>query len=90
VKLHVLVWTADCEESNKQAMENIISVSQDGALGNDLKYLNPFPETVHLLNLPLLTGFYIAMVSGSICQIFACFIIMQMKPSNVRCTRQPH
>ena len=45
-----LVRAADCEESNNQAMEKIISLSQDGAVGSDFKYRNPVPEAVHLGN----------------------------------------
>ena len=48
VKLLVLVWTADCEESNKQAMEKIISLSKKGEIEEKLKYLRPLPESVHL------------------------------------------
>ena len=48
MKQLVLVWTADCKESNKQAMGKILSLSQDSELGTDLKYLSPVPEAVHL------------------------------------------
>ena len=48
MKLIVLAWTADCEESNKQAMEQIIQLSANGEIAEHLKYLRPFPEAVHL------------------------------------------
>lgn len=48
MKLIALVWTADCEESNRQAMEKIITLSEKGEIGEKLKYLRPLPESVHL------------------------------------------
>ena len=48
VKLLVLVWTADCEESNKQAMEKLITLSANGEMADHLKYFWPLPEEVHL------------------------------------------
>ena len=48
MKLLVLVWTADCEENNKQAMEKLITLSANGEMADHLKYLRPLPEAVHL------------------------------------------
>lgn len=48
MKLLVLVWTADCEENNKQAMEKLITLSASGEMADHLKYLQPLPEAVHL------------------------------------------
>ena len=52
VKLLVLLWTADCEESNKQAMELITKLSTDETdrdrIKEQAKFLKPIPEAVHL------------------------------------------
>ncbi|PFX25173.1 hypothetical protein AWC38_SpisGene10213 [Stylophora pistillata] len=50
MKLLVLVWTADCEENNKQAMEKlpVVTLSSNGEIADHLRYLRPLPEAVHL------------------------------------------
>lgn len=51
MKLLVLLWTADCEESNKQAMEQIAKLSKeetDDQMKEQMKFLKPIPEAVHL------------------------------------------
>lgn len=51
MKLLVLLWTADCEENNKQAMEQIIKLSNeetDHQIKEQVKFLKPIPEAVHL------------------------------------------
>ena len=51
MKLLVLLWTADCEESNKQAMEQIAKLSKEEAddqMKEQMKFLKPIPEAVHL------------------------------------------
>ena len=51
MKLLVLLWTADCEESNKQAMEHITKLSNEGTndqIKEQVKFLKPIPEAVHL------------------------------------------
>ena len=51
VKLLVLLWAADCEESNKQAMEQIIKLSTEETedqIKEHIKFLKPIPEAVHL------------------------------------------
>ena len=48
MKLLVLVWTADCEGNNKQAMEKLITLSANGEMADHLKNLRPLPEAVHL------------------------------------------
>jgi len=51
VKLLVLLWTADCEESNKQAMEQIAKLSTEETedeIKEQVKFLKPIPEAVHL------------------------------------------
>lgn len=47
MKLLVLLWTADCEESNKQAMEQIAKLTED-EIKEQVKFLKPIPEAVHL------------------------------------------
>ena len=51
VKLLVLLWTADCDENNKQAMEQIIKLSNDETdhhIKEQMKFSKPIPEAVHL------------------------------------------
>jgi len=48
VKLIVLVWLADCEESNKQAMLQLLQEKRDGALAQELQFLLPMPEATHV------------------------------------------
>lgn len=48
VKLLVLLWTADCEEINKQAMEQIAKLSTEDEIKEQVKFLKPIPEAVHL------------------------------------------
>lgn len=48
VKLIVLVWLADCEESNKQAMLQLLQAKRDGALAQELQFLLPMPEATHV------------------------------------------
>ena len=48
MKLLAPVWTVDCEESNKQAMEKIVTLSEKGEIREKLKYLRPLPESLHL------------------------------------------
>ena len=51
MKLLVLLWAADCEESNKQAMEQIIKLSSEETedqIKEHIKFLKPIPEAVHL------------------------------------------
>ena len=51
MKLLVLLWTADCEESNKQAMEQITKLSTEETedeIKEQVKFLKPIPEAVHL------------------------------------------
>ena len=51
VKLLVLLWTADCKESNKQAMEQTAKLSTEeteNEIKEQVKFLKPIPEAVHL------------------------------------------
>ena len=48
MKLIVLVWSADCEESNKQAMLQLLQEKRDGALAQELQFLVPMPEATHV------------------------------------------
>ena len=51
MELLVLLWTADCEESSRQAMEQIAKLSteetEDG-IKEQVKFLKPIPEAVQL------------------------------------------
>lgn len=48
VKLVIFVWSADCEESNKQAMLKLVQEKTDGTLPQELQFLFPMPEATHV------------------------------------------
>ncbi len=48
VSLFIPVWTADCEESNKQAMVKLLEMKEKGTATAELQLLVPLPEATHV------------------------------------------
>ena len=48
VSLFIPVWTADCEENNKQAMVKLIEMKEKGTNSAELQLLVPLPEATHV------------------------------------------
>ena len=47
VSLFIPVWTADCEENNKQAMVKLLEMKEKGTNSAELQLLVPLPEATH-------------------------------------------
>lgn len=48
VSLFIPVWTADCEENNKQAMVKLLEMKEKGTNSAELQLLVPLPEATHV------------------------------------------
>lgn len=48
IKVSVLVYTADCEEGNKKAFENIQTSVEDGSIEPSISMLTGLPDAVHV------------------------------------------